>query len=130
MSGHDIYGAASRAAKAHEDSGAIVRHEPTRIVEVFMAGDVDHAKQIVRRWCKESPYCVTVTPTSFIYRGGEEDGFVVGFRNYPRFPSDAYTLRRMASELADLLREQLGQDSYLVVDCGGQTVWSTTRQGG
>ncbi len=126
----DIYGASSRAAKAHEVADATVRHEPTRIVEVFMAGDVDHAKQVVRRWCKESPCCVTVTPTSFIYRGGEEDGFVVGFRNYPRFPSDAYMLRRMASELADLLREQLGQDSYMVVDCGGQTVWSTTRQGG
>jgi hypothetical protein len=103
------------------------RHEQSRTVEVFMAGDIEHAKQIVRRWCKESPCCVTVTATTFIYRGGEEAGFVVGFRNYPRFPSDAYTLQAMATELADRLREELGQDSYMSVDHGGATTWSTTR---
>lgn len=98
-----------------------------RVVEVFMAGDIEHAKQVVRRWCKESPCCVTVTPTTFIYRGGEESGFAVGFRNYPRFPSDADTLRSMAAELADLLRKELGQDSYMIVDHGGMATWSTTR---
>ena len=107
----------------------VVRHEQTRIVEVFMAGDVEHAKQIIRRWCKESPCCVTVTPTSFIYRGGEEAGFVVGFRNYPRFPTDHYTLRGIASDLAELLRGELGQDSYMSVDHDGVTTWNTTREG-
>ena len=105
-------------------------HCQARVVEVFMAGDIEHAKQVVRRWCKESPCCVTVTPTTFIYRGGEESGFVVGFRNYPRFPSDAATLGSRATELADRLREELGQDSYMSVAHGGVTTWSTTRQGG
>ena len=94
-----------------------------------MAGDVEHAKQVIRRWCKESPCCVTVTPTTFIYRGGEEDGFVVGFRNYPRFPTDHYTLRSMAADLAEALRGELGQDSYMSVDHDGVTTWSTTRDG-
>lgn len=106
-----------------------VRHEQTRVVEVFMAGDVEHAKQVTRRWCKESPCCVTVTPTTFIYRGGEESGFVIGFRNYPRFPNDSHTLRRMAAELAELIREQSGQDSYMVVDGEGLTTWSSNREG-
>lgn len=104
-------------------------HEPTRIVEVYMAGDVEHAKQVIRRYCKDSPCGVTVTPTTYIYRGGEESGFVVGIRNYPRFPADSYALRTRANELGTLLREALGQDSFMVVDHNGQTSWSSTRQG-
>ena len=105
------------------------RHEPTRVVELFVAGDVEHAKQVIRRFCMDRPCCVTVTPTTYIYRGGEEAGFVVGFRNYPRFPSDAYDLRTLAADLGDSLRRELGQDSYMVVDHGGMTSWSSTRTG-
>jgi hypothetical protein len=121
-----MYGAATEIRKTE----ARALHCPARTVEVFMAGDIEHAKQVVRRWCKESPCCVTVTPTAFIYNGGEESGFVVGFRNYPRFPSEADTLGSRATELAERLREELGQDSYMSVDHGGVTTWSTTRQGG
>jgi hypothetical protein len=121
-----LYGTATEI----RNSVPAAQHCQARIVEVFMAGDAEHAKQVIRRWCKESPCCVTVTPTTFVYRGGEESGFVVGFRNYPRFPSDAYTLRSMAVELADRLREELGQDSYMSVDHSGMATWSTTRQGG
>jgi len=102
--------------------------EPTRIVELFMAGDIEHAKQIVRRFCMDRPCCVTVTQTSFIYRGGEEAGFVVAFRNYPRFPTDQYTMRQAAADLGETLRAELAQDSYMAVDHGGQTTWSTTRR--
>lgn len=105
------------------------RHEPTKVVELFVAGDVEHAKQVIRRFCMERPCCVTVTPTTYVYRGGEESGFVVGFRNYPRFPSDAGDLRTLAADLGDALRRELGQDSYMVVDHGGMTSWSSTRDG-
>jgi hypothetical protein len=104
-----------------------VKHEKTRVVELFMAGDVSHAKQVIRRFCSDNPCCVTVGETSFVYRGGEEAGFVVGFRNYPRFPSDAHLLRRLAGELGEALRGQLGQDSYMVVDQDGVTTWSTAK---
>lgn len=101
------------------------KHEPTHVVEVFMAGDIEHAKQVIRRFCRDVSCCVTVTQTTFIYRGGEESGFVVGFRNYPRFPTDAYTLRNTARDLADRLREELAQRSYMIVDASG-TTWSST----
>lgn len=110
-----------------ETTGGTAKHDQTRIVEVYMAGDIEHAKQIIRRFCKENPICVTVTPTSFIYRGGEESGFVVGLRNYPRFPTDSYSLRRIAGELSEILRDSLGQDSYMVVDVYGQTTWRSDR---
>lgn len=103
------------------------KHEPTRVVELFMAGDIGHAKQVIRGFCADSPTCVTVTPTTFIYKGGEEAGFVVGFRNYPRFPSDSYTLRKMAEELGERLRAELGQASQMVVDAAGMTTWRSSR---
>jgi hypothetical protein len=103
------------------------KHEPTRVVEVFMAGEIGHAKQVIRRFCRDLPCCVTVTPTTYIYEGGEQEGFVVGFRNYPRFPTDAYSLRNTAHDLAARLRSELGQDSYMTVEAGGITTWSTMR---
>lgn len=123
-----MYGAASHIHKSRTTGqGDTSRHEQTRVVELFMAGDIDHAKQVIRRFCAETPVCVTVTATAFIYRGGEEAGFVVGLRNYPRFPTDAYTLRAMAADMGDRLRAELGQDSWMSVDASGQTTWSTTR---
>lgn len=100
-----------------------VRHEPTRVVEVFMAGDIAHAKQVIRRFCRDTPCCVTVAPTAFIYDGGEESGFVVGFRNYPKFPSDSYALRSAAADLSERLLAELGQKSCMTVDASGHTTW-------
>lgn len=98
---------------------------PTVVVEVFMAGDIDHAKQVVRRFCMDVPCCVTVSQTAYIYAGGEEAGFVVGFRNYPRFPSTAEELRKKADSLAERLRNELAQRSYMIVEASGFTAWST-----
>lgn len=120
-----MYGKSTTTKYRTPQSGETVRHEPTRVVEVFMAGDIEHAKQIVRRFCIDTPICVTVTPTTFVYTGGEESGFVVGFRNYPRFPTDPYSLRAAAADLAERLREALGQRSYMSVDAGGMTTWIT-----
>jgi len=95
-------------------------------VSIYMAGDIDHAKQITRRFCKEIKTCVTLSPTTYIYSGGEESGFVISFRNYPRFPSASGSLEIKASKFAQLLREALGQKSYMIVSEGG-TTWSTEQ---
>lgn len=122
-----MYGESTKITPAaRQKDGEVLRHEPTTVVEVFMAGNIEHAKQIIRRFCIDTPICVTVTPTTFVYTGGEEVGFVVGFRNYPRFPTDHYILRATAADLADRLREALGQRSYMSVHAGGMTTWSTT----
>lgn len=60
--------------------------EPSIRVQIFMAGDISEAKKEIRSYCYEVGLCVTVTPTDFIYTGGEESGFVIGLVNYPRFP--------------------------------------------
>lgn len=125
----DMYGQTTRIADARmKRPDEDIRHEQTRVVEIYMAGDLEHAKPVVRHFCHKYKVCVTLTPTTFFYNGGEESGFVVGFRNYPKFPTDSYTLRRTAQELADWLREELFQRSYMVVDCGGMTTWSSISE--
>ena len=106
------------------------QHEPKRCqsadASVYMAGEIAHAKQIIRTWCKSHPSCVTVVSTTFIYSGGEESGFIVSFRNYPRFPSSRASLLEKSRLLASELLERLGQDSYMIV-CGDLTEWHTER---
>jgi hypothetical protein len=65
-----------------------VSEVPTYAVRLYIAGDVETAKRWLRHECWREGLCVTIEPTTFIYTGGEEDGFVVGFVNYPRFPTD------------------------------------------
>jgi len=102
-------------------------HAPTRVVELFMAGDIGHAKQLVRPFCRDKKCCVSVVQTAFIYPGGEEAGFVIGFRNYPKFPTDANALLSLVDAMGDLLCRELGQKTYMVVDVHGMTTWRNTN---
>lgn len=113
----NVYGNATRLAAV-----AFARSQPSKSVSVYMAGDVAHAKQVVRKFCREMPSCVTVVEAAYIYTGGEEAGFVVTFRAYPRFPESAGLLATKASFLADRLRQELGQRSYMIDD-GVTTSW-------
>lgn len=88
---------------------------PTIRFDIFMAGDVAQAKHICRQYCFEVGLCVHVEPVDFIYTGGEESGFKVGFINYPRFPLDESALREHAVKLGLELMEGLFQHSFSVV---------------
>jgi len=59
--------------------------------------------------------CVTVTRTKFIYTDGNEPGIIVGFINYPRFPSDDKTITRNTLTLAQLLLKFCYQMGVTVV---------------
>lgn len=99
---------------------------PTIAVDIFIAGDLAHAKQICRAYCFEAGLCVTVTPTDFIYTGGEEAGVHIGLTNYPRFPSTPEQLREKAEELANSLLTWLYQHSVLI-RYRDETIWITRR---
>ncbi len=86
----------------------------THWVNLYMAGNIDTAKQIIAQWLYTNPQCVTIAPTTYMYHGGIEEGFVVGFINYPRFPSEPIVLHETASLLADELIEACGQLSYTI----------------
>jgi hypothetical protein len=81
---------------------------------LWMAGDVDDARKACRRFCFDEPLCVTVTPTTYIYQGGEEAGFVVSLINYPRFPKGPAALFEIMCRLGRALAEELCQMSFCV----------------
>lgn len=92
------------------------RHEacPAYPVSIFIAGDAKIAKMVCRDFCDKEGLCVTVTPTSYVYTGGEEEGLVVGLINYPRFPAAPGHIYATATALAEKLCEVLGQHSFTV----------------
>jgi hypothetical protein len=94
---------------------------PSCPVGIFMAGDIELARLACAKFCDEVGLCVTVTPTTYVYTGGEEHGIIVGFINYPRFPKEPAQIEATAIELGMKLREALGQESFSV-----QTPTTTT----
>lgn len=100
--------------------------EPTCQVRIYMAGPIEVAKPLLRELCTEVGDCVTVEPTTFIYSYGEEQGFVVGFLNYPRFPrTDGQIIERARTWLHALL-DCCCQGSALLVT-PAVTEWVTRR---
>jgi hypothetical protein len=98
-------------------------------VTIYIAGDVGDIRWVCQHWAYKKGACVTVTPTTFIYTGGREEGAAVGFVNYPRFPASRRQIWMRANALAEELIEALAQESALVQD--DQTaVWLERRGDG
>jgi hypothetical protein len=105
-----------------------MKHEKATSLDytIYIAGDLEQAKQTCREWCMRVGGCVTVEPVAYIYTGGEETGVRVGFINYPRFPATEDILRSRACDLASLLMENLHQHSYSIVG-PRETEWFSRR---
>ena len=100
---------------------------PTFWAKIYISGPIEIAKQIIRRDCFEVGLCITIEPTTFIYTGGEEEGYVVGLINYPRFPCDSAKIKERATSLAHILRTETYQHSVLIM-FSDETVWYTVRE--
>jgi hypothetical protein len=96
----------------------------TYTVTLYVAGDCESAKRWLRRECYERGLCVTVTPTTFIYTGGEEAGVAIGFVNYPRFPSAPEAIWELAVAIARAIVPELCQRTALLV-AADRTEWVT-----
>lgn len=92
---------------------------------IYIAGPIKEAEQILRRECFKG-FCVNVYPNKYIYRGGEEVGYVVELINYPRFPADSSVILKKAKELANILMEETFQGSFTIV-CPDKTVFISRR---
>lgn len=95
-------------------------------VSIFIAGRAADIEDQCRTYCDEVGLCVTCTPTVFIYTHGEEDGYIVGLINYPRFPSEPATIWAHAEALAERLRVEACQQSY-TIQAPDKTVWFSHR---
>ena len=71
--------------------------------------------------CDVGGLCVTVTPTTFIYKGGRECGAIIGAINYPRFPVSIEEVKGKAVILARLLMKEFNQERCSVV-CTDETI--------
>ena len=102
---------------------------PTYNATIWIAGDVELAKNICQEFC-ERDLCVTVTPTTYIYAGGQEDGMVitVGLINYAQFSKPGWEIEGMAMKLAVLLIECLDQQSASVVTEQGTRRWARREE--
>lgn len=97
-------------------------------VNIFIAGDYQLAEKICQQYCDEIGYCVTVTPTNYVYKGGQEAGVIIGLINYPRFPvSRRDEIMKHAVNLGKLLRERLNQQSFSIQN-SAHTIWYSWRE--
>ncbi len=98
---------------------------PSYVVTVHIAGDAAEARRLLRQECWEEGLCVTISPETFVYTGGEEDGVRVGFVNYPRFPNSELAIKARACHVAQFLMLGLCQRTALVV-ASDETIWYKT----
>lgn len=82
------------------------------------------AESICQKYCDDTGFCVSVTPTKYVYTKGGEEGVIVGIINYPRFPSDSATLRERTIILATELMLGLEQ-KFVSIDFANDTVMLT-----
>jgi len=104
-----------------------VYNSPTIQMTIYMSGDINKAEDIIRKYCLDVGFCVTIECCKFIYSGGEEFGFKIGILNYPRFPSTEEELTEKSIALCNLLHDNLYQWSSLLVTPQA-TMFFTTRE--
>lgn len=97
-------------------------------VTIFIAGSYRKAIKIVQEYCDEVGYCVTIDHTYYVYKGGKEEGVIVGLINYPRFPTEPTVIIDKAKEIAEKLREGLNQESFSI-QTPHDTIWYSYRKG-
>ena len=71
--------------------------------------------------------CVTISEIRYSYSHGNEKGFRIGLREYPRFPIGEAKLLDHAKNIGRLLAEAGNQGSYMVEQPEGETEWFSRR---
>lgn len=99
---------------------------PSYSVRIWMAGDIAQAKQVCQDFCDGVSYCVSLTATVYIFKGGYEAGFIVGLIHYPRFPSSPAVILAKAEALALRLMHALDQGSY-TIETPEESTWYSRR---
>lgn len=77
--------------------------------------DFDEVERICQEYTDKYSKCVSVTPTFFKYKRGDEPGAIIGFINYPRFPASNSSIKSDALILARKLLIGLNQMRVSVV---------------
>ncbi len=70
---------------------------------------LEEVKDFLQTYTDRVGLCVTVTPTTFVYTNGREEGAIIGLISYPRFPKTKQKLEQQAEEIARLCKERYNQ---------------------
>ena len=97
----------------------------TFLAEIYMAGDIHLAKQVIREYCLTG-FCVSIEKVYYIYTTGEKSGFVARVINYPRFERTESEIKERASSLALSLLVGLHQGLCSIV-FSDETVFMSRR---
>jgi len=89
--------------------------------------NVSEVEKLCCDYCTEVGLCVTVTPTRFCYKNGDEAGAIIGLINYPRFPSDPATIDAHAKSIAKRCLEAFGQNRVGYIAGGETSMWIRTE---
>ena len=76
--------------------------------------DYDEVNDVIDKWIKSNPDCVTITPTQFVYKDGWENGVIIGWIQYPRFPRSKEDIKGRAVKLGYLLMETFKQNRITI----------------
>lgn len=88
---------------------------PSATFIIYIAGDIGALMEACRAECDRAGWCVTVTPTTFVYTGGQESGAAIGVINYARFPTPVEEIENRVLHFARHLLCVLYQKSCSVV---------------
>lgn len=76
---------------------------------------IDEVRSWLQCYCNEVKLGVTLTPTEFIYVGGDEPGVIIGLINYPRFPSSMFEIKSNAIAIGTGLMKLCHQERLSIV---------------
>jgi|TARA_R100001530_G_scaffold135833_1_gene114124 hypothetical protein len=95
-------------------------------VSIYIAGNIHKIQDTCREFCFDEGFCVTVTPTEYIYTGGAESGAIIGLINYPRFPMKPAQIKGQAFKLGLAIMKACYQTSF-TVETPDKTYWYSRR---
>lgn len=87
---------------------------PAYYARLYIAGPLAGIEQCCREYMLKG-LCVTVTPTNYIYTGGEQTGAIIESINYARFPSNEFLIEKNMIELGEKIMMELHQTSFSIV---------------
>jgi len=76
---------------------------------------LDDVRRIIDFYIIHVKDCITITPTEFRYVDGSEQGVIVGWINYPRFPREERDIIDRALAVAKRLKDGLAQERVSIV---------------
>lgn len=77
--------------------------------------DPNEVVDFLQEYVNKVGLCITITPTTFVYKDGREQGVVIGLINYPRFPTTKDKLKQTAEEIAGLCKDKYKQNRVSIV---------------